>query len=35
MLGSMSVVPLKITTSMVDHFERPKLKYNYVKLYRE
>lgn len=34
LLGSATAIGEKIATLMVDHFERPKLRYYYVKLYR-
>ena len=35
LLGSMTAIPGKISGMMVDNFERPKLRYHYVKLYRQ
>lgn len=32
--GSLSAVPDKIATLMMDHFERPKLRFYLIKLYR-
>lgn len=34
LLGSLTVLGTKIGRSMVEHFNRPKLRYHYVKLYR-
>ena len=34
LMGSMTAMGRKIGSIMVDHFERPKLRYYYVKLYR-
>lgn len=35
MLGSLSVTPAKVSYILTQHFERPKLRYYYAKLYRE
>ncbi len=35
LLGSLTALGSKIATSMVEHFKRPKLRYHYVKLYRD
>lgn len=35
LLGSLTVLGSKISTSMLEHFRRPKLRYHYVKLYRD
>lgn len=35
LLGSLTAIPEKIKVSMLDHFTRPKLRYHYVKLYRQ
>lgn len=35
LLGCLTAIGEKIATLMVDHFERPKLRFYYVKLYRE
>ncbi len=35
MLGSLSVTPVKLSYILSQHFERPKLRFYYAKLYRE
>lgn len=35
LLGSWTAIPEKVKTLMVKHFERPKLRFYYAKLYRE
>lgn len=35
MFGSLSVVPLKMSRIMFDHFKDPKLRFHYIKLYRD
>ena len=34
LMGSLTAIGEKISTIMVEHFQRPKLRYHYVKLYR-
>lgn len=35
LLGSLSITPSKLSYILTQHFERPKLRYYYAKLYRE
>ena len=35
LLGSLTAIGEKMATLMIDHFERPKLRFYYVKLYRD
>lgn len=35
LLGSLTAIPNKLSSIMVENFERPKLRFHYVKLYRE